>query len=205
MTDVRLTATNPEDSSVVPVGCNSRGELLIQEVVIEQIDNDVTITGDLNVNTTAEDGVGLIWDFSTEDRALVGRQSPSGTNQHVFNYSGLVAHRRLVQENPKAVSNCLSGVGFLIDDENTGTVYSIDWNGVVTGPGYRIMLEPDNPVHYSSVQCADTGEETKEYIGPVLDVREELEFLRAQVRALMEKLKMSPEGGWPVWDGSTET
>ena len=30
MTDVRLTATNPEDSSVVPVACNSRGELLVE-------------------------------------------------------------------------------------------------------------------------------------------------------------------------------
>ena len=31
MTDVRLTATNPEDSSVVPVACNAKGELLIEE------------------------------------------------------------------------------------------------------------------------------------------------------------------------------
>ena len=31
MADVRLTATNPEDSTVVPVACNSRGELLLEE------------------------------------------------------------------------------------------------------------------------------------------------------------------------------
>ena len=31
MADVRLTATNPQDSSVVPVACNSRGELLLEE------------------------------------------------------------------------------------------------------------------------------------------------------------------------------
>ena len=31
MTDVRLTATNPEDSSVVPVACNEKGELLLEE------------------------------------------------------------------------------------------------------------------------------------------------------------------------------
>ena len=31
MADVRLTATNPADSSVVPVACNARGELLLEE------------------------------------------------------------------------------------------------------------------------------------------------------------------------------
>jgi len=31
MADVRLTATNPEDSSVVPVACNADGRLLIEE------------------------------------------------------------------------------------------------------------------------------------------------------------------------------
>lgn len=31
MADVRLTATNPEDSSVVPVACNAKGELLLEE------------------------------------------------------------------------------------------------------------------------------------------------------------------------------
>jgi len=31
MADVRLTATNPEDSSAVPVACNSKGELLLEE------------------------------------------------------------------------------------------------------------------------------------------------------------------------------
>jgi hypothetical protein len=50
MSDVRLTATNPEDSSVVRVACNSRGELLTVPPVIEQIDNDVTINGDFAVN-----------------------------------------------------------------------------------------------------------------------------------------------------------
>ncbi len=50
MSDVRLTATNPEDSSVVPVACNSKGELLTVPPVIEQIDNDVRIIGGFTVN-----------------------------------------------------------------------------------------------------------------------------------------------------------
>ena len=31
MADVRLTATNPEDSSVVPVACDAAGRLLLEE------------------------------------------------------------------------------------------------------------------------------------------------------------------------------
>ena len=31
MADVRLTATNPEDSSIVPVACNEKGELLLED------------------------------------------------------------------------------------------------------------------------------------------------------------------------------
>lgn len=50
MSDVRLTATNPLDSSVVPVACNQRGELLTVPPVIEQIDNDVTINGAFRVD-----------------------------------------------------------------------------------------------------------------------------------------------------------
>jgi hypothetical protein len=52
MTDVRLTALNPEDSQVYPVACNSSGELQVVEQKIEVIDNDVTINGTLNVNSS---------------------------------------------------------------------------------------------------------------------------------------------------------
>ncbi len=45
MTDVRLTATNPVDSSVVPVSCNAAGELLVAKPVINEIDNDLTVNG----------------------------------------------------------------------------------------------------------------------------------------------------------------
>lgn len=34
MADVRLTATNPEDSTVVPVACNDKGELLLEEPLV---------------------------------------------------------------------------------------------------------------------------------------------------------------------------
>ena len=48
MADVRLTATNPEDSSVVPVACDASGRLLLQELPPAfdgTVDGDLTVTG----------------------------------------------------------------------------------------------------------------------------------------------------------------
>lgn len=60
MIDVRLTATNPEDSTLVPVPCNERGELLTVAPKIEKIPNDVVIDGALTVTglINGSDGVG---------------------------------------------------------------------------------------------------------------------------------------------------
>ena len=49
MTDARLLATNPENSSLVPVACNAQGQLLVSDVQIEEIPNDVNLDGDLTV------------------------------------------------------------------------------------------------------------------------------------------------------------
>lgn len=47
MADVRLTATNPEDSSVVPVACDASGRLLLQEMPAFDgtVDGDLTVSG----------------------------------------------------------------------------------------------------------------------------------------------------------------
>ena len=53
MADVRLTATNPLDSSVVPVACNEKGELLLEEPQGNDFIGDVTIDGQLGIGTDA--------------------------------------------------------------------------------------------------------------------------------------------------------
>ncbi len=47
MADVRLTATNPDDSTVVPVACNAKGELKLEEPpeFDGTFDGDLTVTG----------------------------------------------------------------------------------------------------------------------------------------------------------------
>jgi len=67
MTDVRLTALNPEDSKVYPVACNSSGELLTDKT---DVGPDISIEGTLDVggsitaanyiDSGADTGTGLI-------------------------------------------------------------------------------------------------------------------------------------------------
>lgn len=52
MADVRLTATNPEDSSVVPVACNEKGELKLEEIPDQSFDGN--LQGNLTVSGSAE-------------------------------------------------------------------------------------------------------------------------------------------------------
>ena len=202
MSDVRLTATNPEDSSVVPVACNSRGELLITEPVIEQIDNDVTINGNLAVNKV---------NFKIND--LDGAYAIGGTMFLTLTEPGLGQDSFNVNNEGRSrvrryADGVLQGFAYYGTKETAfdaragnGTIkWSVDYQGNNSVTSLLIALEPDDPNHYFSSER--NGDEISTYKGPVLNVREELEFLRAQVRSLMERLKMTPEGGWEVWDGS---
>jgi hypothetical protein len=205
MTDVRLTATNPEDSSVVPVACNSRGELLIEEVVIEQIDNDVTIDGALTVRwvtTTRTDNGEYV--FGSPQKYLLCRPPlPASGSTFYVDYDGSTRWRPYDEQGARigtlfaCTSNALQVTG-----QSDSVRWFVDWNGNQTARDVLITVDPDDA---SNWQPTNGDEEAVLYTGPVISVREELVFLRAQVRALMERLKMTPEGGWPVWDGSDET
>ena len=60
MSDVRLTATNPEDSSAVPVACNDKGELLLQEIPDYSfngvLEGDLSVTGSGNFASNVTTG-----------------------------------------------------------------------------------------------------------------------------------------------------
>lgn len=205
MTDVRLTATNPEDSSVVPVACNSRGELLVTDPVIEQIDNDVTINGTFTSTVpSVDEGMGP--DIITLNSSTTSGIWFRSNESVVFNVarSGYAfIDRRASGEEWGGVRMNTNSLGLAVYDNENRNQWKVNYNGVVTAPEVLIALGSNNPANYTTTTTE--GEQVGEYTGPVMNVREELEFLRAQVRALMEKLKMTPEGGWPVWDGSAET
>ena len=203
MADVRLTATNPEDSSVVPVACNSKGELLVDKPVIEEIDNDVVINGQLSVAAGEGEADGKpAWNFYSDGRFRYENQGES-VGWHSFEATGFGQHRR-DQSGCGKVLYCRESDAIAVQNQSLSTTFSLNYDGTGVFSSLRIALESNNPDHYVSLASKDeAGVTEKAYKGPEMDVAEELLFLRAQVRALMEKLKMSPEGGWPVWDGES--
>ena len=60
MTDVRLTALNPEDSKVYPVACNASGELLVDKG--EPEGPDLNVEGELSVGGSANFAAQVIVD-----------------------------------------------------------------------------------------------------------------------------------------------
>lgn len=205
MADVRLTATNPEDSSVVPVACNSKGELLVDKPVIEQINNDVTVEGSLNIRALFGESEDYLWQFDSTSGRVSLRDEQNGATDWSIKAGGLAEFYNRSEVGTARVNIAGTQRPISVFSHEGPQTWYVKWDGTTSSSNYFINLEAGKSEHYSTVRNAQTGEEILEYIGPVLNVREELEFLRAQVRALMEKLKMSPEGGWPVWDGSTET
>ena len=202
MTDVRLTATNPTDSSVVPVACNAKGELLITDPKIEKISNNVVIEGLLRVDPVADARLqpATWYSVSTGGGSRLGQiYSPGGAQVYLatggyrdtenkwVSYgsdgSGGANEIRLYTSGGAITFHCEGNVATGSSSEFAER-FRIDTSG---GHSSNFFLHPDG--------FGRTGER-------VINVGEELVFLRAQVKALMEKLKMSPEGGWPVWDGS---
>ena len=204
MADVRLTATNPEDSSVVPVACNSKGELLVDKPVIEEINNDVRISAQLTVNTlNGYRVVGGKYQFSSQAKFLLC-QPPEPVTGSVFyvDFDGTTRWRPYDEQGSRIGTLFACTTNALQVTGNSDVIrWFVDWNGNQTARDVLITVDPDDSANWQSTNGDD---EPIAYTGPVLSVRDELVFLRAQVRALMEKLKMSPEGGWPVWDGSSD-
>ncbi len=79
MIDVRLTATNPEDSTLVPVPCNTRGELLTVAPVIEVIPNDLEIQGDLTVTGLINGSIGVGEPGPPGPEGPQGPEGPAGS------------------------------------------------------------------------------------------------------------------------------
>jgi hypothetical protein len=304
MSDVRLTATNPVDSTVVPVACNEKGELLTVPPVIEQIDNDVTINGtlftqDVKVLNAISNGRlyvdGTNVKLSNETTGLNGGQleikadknalrSPAVNNSvglqtyvNVPDGTTLTAHDGF-RAAPSSLgssaitnlnffsalkSNSLSGgtiKGFsaansLTDGTNasygfwsdigtgsTGNNYNfyaagsgqnffqgsvgigrnnpstkLDVNGEVTvvsrnksyvlveQGGLCHMVESATAEANDSYPVENVTETTEDNYPNLRDVFKELDLIEQALNTVMDKLRLNPPAGWPVWDGSDES
>ena len=83
MADVRLTATNPADSSVVPVACNEKGELKLEEIPDQSFDGN--LQGDLTVSGSATFDGGLTISRNGADRnVLVANNSSDNIGWRIY-------------------------------------------------------------------------------------------------------------------------
>lgn len=204
MSDVRLTATNPVDSSVVPVACNERGELLVTKTVIEEIDNNVIINGSLFVDQPSD-----IWN---PDAGFVSISDGDGNRSgQICHYGGgtssfaLVAGGyRIANSKWKSNSETGSGVanGIFMGASDALIDFCVESNKA-TGSSRGITSR------FKVTEAGGTFEAL--HLGPLNDqkgitinVGEELALLKSQVSALMERLNMSSESGWEVSDESAE-
>ena len=205
MTDVRLTATNPIDSSVVPVACNTRGELLIDSTGIERIDNDLTITGSVQAGTEDSPGTSTINGvrfFSTKGTVASPVEQDVPTAWTIRN-DGYAKFDRTNTDGYGAVGVNDGLKGLTVSNSNGDRVWSVGYDGASRVSSLVLQLESDNPLNFKTGSDGETS--TSEYIGPELDVLQALVALRNEVERLEEKLKMTPSAGWDVWDGSSSS
>jgi hypothetical protein len=250
MSDVRLTATNPADSSVVPVACNQRGELLTVPPVIEQIDNDVTIKGDFRVNPS---GVGFeIKNGESAHMVSIAETNVAGNSQtqgaffsfstyanysvpvvglnSLFGSGGISTTRYAAAFSTSATSNTnvsasdvLCGYYSNIQinaNIGSGGAFSVYANG--TAPNFfngEVIISSRNKnwtlveqgglchlVEYQNPYSVEDVEPVEEQKYPNLrNVFSELDLIEKALSDVMEKLRLNPPAGWPVWDGSNET
>ena len=202
MTDVRLTATNPDDSSVVPVACNSRGELLIEDVPIEQINNDVTINGRLFAGVPADmwgdDKSSAFW-ISTSNQRF-GQIVAAG--DWGFQIAGNGYRNTESEWISYGYENSTKALKLTLDIRYGVFKFEVGSDAPTgSSPFFPVVFsvgENGPSANTYTINRPDDARAWKESI----DVFEELVFLRAQMRAVMGKLKMTPEGGQEVWDGS---
>lgn len=205
MADVRLTATNPEDSSVVPVACNSKGELLVDKPVIEQIDNDVMVHGSITTEGAPEASPDDVIQLRMGGNRMLYAETNDDEPALLFQvgWNGSLTSGTSVDRGNVISASFMGSLNCIYAKAKDNTYpFSVDYDGNCFANDLTL---PSGQRSEDWVVEVVEGEEVATYKGPVINVRDELVFLRAQVRALMEKLKMSPEGGWPVWDGSDET
>lgn len=179
MTDVRLTATNPEDSSVVPVACNAKGELKLEEPITPP-DYDWDLGGDLTVSGSAS----VAGEVLARNINVNYRMQRTGA---VFQgFAGAPG------EDPALFTSQINSDGS-----------AIFHGDLVVGSRSKkwMLVEQGGLCHMVEQTRAITAYLDDPY--PKLrDVFAELNVIEKALEEVMEKLRMVEPDGWPVWDGS---
>ena len=208
MADVRLTATNPEDSSVVPVACNAKGELLLEEPSVSSDEFVVkagdTMTGNLHLGdkiTLNPDGsaqfAGGVIDIYDNGSLVSGGYARFAT----FATVGAAGGNRVDIDQSGAIAGYNNGSNTWLITAQGGATFVSD---VVIGSRNKqwMIVESNGLAHLVEQTRAAEMEETT--YPPLRDIPSELTMVEQQLQKVMERLRMAPEAGWEVWDGSDE-
>lgn len=266
MADVRLTATNPADSSVVPVACNEKGELLLEDPIYVEgppgppgdpgdpftgsFAGDVHLDGPVSINASSIDHpltekTHLVAAAHPDDAYTAWLTAPAGlpsractvfftstNDQAGLSNAGSLTFQHDVEggvhstelhiglrntgDGLEALTRVASfrargQVGILKADPQA----ALDVNGdvIIGSRGTQWMIVESNGlahlVDQSTVQTEGgyaVGENEwveQSVVYPELrNIPDELTMVERQLQAVMERLKMAPEAGWEVWDGS---
>ena len=231
MTDARIVATNPVDSSVVPVACNESGELLLEEPTLASDDyvakTGDNMTGNLTLNTDkitldATDGSVTFADGNYEIirsggvnqfgriNMKVGPE-PTVSAFSVANVTGYGLKARWYGDGSLSIGGNVYGNGAATDDPNiklnAGGSAAFTGDVVVGSRSKQWMLVEQGGLCHMVEQVrattADLVAPTTEY-PPLRDVIAELNAVEQALGEVMDKLRMTPPAGFPVWDGSDE-
>lgn len=184
MTDVRLTATNPEDSSVVPVACNAKGELLLEEPLVPEFDGNVD--GDLNVSGSATFANYL----NTSHGYLVQPVNDLNYSFASRNAADTVWTSHITGNGDAFFAGVISA--------NGSATFAGDV--VIGSRNKQWMIVESNGLAHLVEQTRAV--EMRATYPPLRDIPGELTMVEEQLQKVLEKLRMVPEAGWEVWDGS---
>lgn len=232
MSDVRLVATNPEDSSVVPVACNTNGELVVEKPVITEIDNDVDFHGDVLIDgaltVTGESSLGqstfdgnasfLNGTVSFANSAFTisssGHAETSGDYQAGGNPdNGAQIGIRCLASGTMLAANSSSGAiwaGFTQGSGATTSVILADgtaqFKGNVTigSNGSTWMIVESNGVAHLVNQGSKLSEAKNTEIPQLRDLPAELTMIEQQLQRVMDAMQMTPLEGWIVLDNPSD-
>ena len=203
MTDVRLTATNPEDSSVVPVACNAKGELKLEEVPTF----DGNVDGDLTVSGSAEFAGNVVVNGTVKSNTY-----DSGVGYSLYRgddwggiYFKAVSSSGLSSDAAYPLRASFDGAENVVIRSSGKAYFAGDV--VIGSRGKKWMIVESNGLAHLVEQTLLIDRETADLAGktqypPLRDIPGELTMVEEQLQKVLEKLRMVPEAGWEVWDGS---
>ena len=226
MTDARIVATNPADSSVVPVACNENGELLLADGTTDQFVEKAgdTMTGNLhlgdkiilNPDGSAQFAGGVVDIYSTGK--VIGRDFQLDNGEIHIKYNG--ADRVRVWTNGATFfkNTAYDTESITIGNQqgadnivlNCGGSAKFRLDVIIGSRGKQWMIVESNGLAHLVDQAAfldvpadESANEPVQY--PALrNIPQELDLIERALGEVMEKLRMSPPAGWEVWDGSDE-